>query len=132
MLVLTGGCLCGDIRYQCEAPFMAPTLCHCSSCRRASGSHVLGLVTVARQSLRFDAGQPKEYRSSAAVRRSFCARCGTPLTYWHEGWPDDVSLTIGSLDNPELAPPADHTWMSEAVAWDGPMDGRVCYAADRT
>jgi len=128
---LTGGCLCGAIRYECGEPVSDATLCHCRSCRRASGSHVLGLVTVSSRSLHFTVGQPAEHRSSAAVVRTFCSHCGTPLTYWHQGWPNEISLTIGSLDRPELVPPADHTWMSEAVSWDAPADGLGYYDADR-
>jgi hypothetical protein len=94
---LTGRCLCGAIQYECGKPVSNATLCHCRSCRRASGSHVLGLVTVLSQTLRFTAGRATEYRSSTAVVRSFCPACGTPLTYWHEGWPNEISLTIGSL-----------------------------------
>jgi len=106
-------------------------LCHCPSCRRASGSHVLGLVTVARSAFRIIAGAPQHYRSSPAVLRTFCPRCGTPLTYWHEQWPEDISLTIGSLDRPELFPPADHTWISAAISWDDPADGLRRFETDR-
>jgi len=55
--------------------------------------------------------------------RSFCQECGTALTYWNEEWPDDIDVTIGSLDAPDALPPADHTWMSDAVPWDKPADG---------
>jgi hypothetical protein len=130
--LLTGGCLCGAVRYQSTEPLNAATLCHCPSCRRASGSHVLGLVTVARRGLQFTAEHPAEYRSSDAVVRTFCSRCSTPLTYWHEGWPNDISLTIGSLDRPGLVPPTDHTWMSEAIAWDDPADGLKRFPTDRS
>jgi hypothetical protein len=90
------------------------------------------LFTVAQQGLRFTAEHPAEYRSSATVVRTFCRRCGTPLTYWHEGWPSEVSLTIGSLDRPELVPPEDHMWMSEAVAWDDLSYGLKRFPADRS
>jgi hypothetical protein len=129
--LFTGGCLCGEVRYESSAPRSPATLCHCPSCRRASGSHVLGLVTVARSDFRITAGSAQEYRSSAAVLRTFCPRCGTPLTYWHESWPDEISLTIGSLDTPEVAPPADHTWMSAAISWDDPADGLRRFQTDR-
>jgi hypothetical protein len=126
-----GGCLCGLIRYQSAGQPSRSTLCHCSSCRRASGAHALGLVTVAMAGFQFIASSPAEYRSSASVLRTFCSRCGTPLTYWHEGWPDEIALTISSLDAPAEAPPTDHTWMSEAISWDKPADGLRQYQNDR-
>ena len=49
------------------------------------------------------AGRPREYPSSPGVRRSFCGRCGTPLTYWHVERPAEVDVTIASLDAPALA-----------------------------
>jgi hypothetical protein len=53
------------------------------------------------------------------------------LTYWHESWPNEISLTLGSLDRPDLVPPADHTWMSDAVVWDDPADGLPRFPTDR-
>jgi len=73
--------------------------------------------------VRFTAARPTEYRSSPDVLRGFCSRCGTSLTYWHAGWPDDLSLTIASLDDPARAAPADHTGMADALPWDVPKDG---------
>jgi hypothetical protein len=128
---ISGRCLCGSVRYESAGAPTSSTLCHCSSCRRASGAHALGLVTVAKEGFAFTAGSPTEYRSSASVLRTFCSRCGTPLTYWHEGWPNEISVTIGSLDQPADAPPTDHTWMSEAISWDKPADGLPEYQTDR-
>jgi hypothetical protein len=128
---LTGGCLCGAVRYRTALPKSPPTLCHCVSCRRAAGAHVLGLYTVDRGQVLFTQGRPLDYRSSAKVRRGFCARCGTALSYWHADWPADLSVTIASLDHPELAAPADHTWMADALAWDRPADGLPQYRTDR-
>jgi hypothetical protein len=131
MEMLTGGCLCGGIRFESAGALRPATFCHCSSCRRASGSHVLGFVTVAQQDFQFTRGHPTEYRSSKPVLRTFCPRCGTPLTYWHERWPAEISLTLGSVDNPNVIRPTDHTWMSEAVSWDDPTDELPRFPTDR-
>ncbi len=85
---LTGGCLCGAIRFRTGTPNVYPTLCHCTSCRRATGAHAVGLYTVARASAEFIVGNPTEFRSSADVLRGFCGRCGTSMRYWHARWPD--------------------------------------------
>jgi hypothetical protein len=77
---LEGGCLCGAVRYRCAAPDRPATLCHCTSCRRAAGAHVVAWFTVAASSLSFTEGTPAIYRSSPPVQRGFCARCGTQLT----------------------------------------------------
>jgi hypothetical protein len=56
------------------------------------------------------------------VRRGFCARCGTPLTYWSAKRPDEIDLTIATLDAPDAIAPVDHVWMSDALVWDRPAD----------
>ena len=129
--VLTGRCLCGAIRYQCGPLLYPPTLCHCESCRRASGAHAVGWVTVASGNLVFAAGSPREFASTPGVQRSFCNRCGTPLTYRSAKRPGEVDVTIGSLDEPGLAVPVDHIWMQDAPAWDRPLDGLPQHAAQR-
>jgi hypothetical protein len=128
---LTGGCLCGAVRYRTSVPKLPPTLCHCVSCRRAAGAHAVGLYTVDRDQMAFTLGQPVYYPSSPNVLRGLCGRCGTALTYWHAHWPTDISVTVASLDDPELAAPADHTWMTDASAWDRPADGLPQHQTDR-
>lgn len=131
MNFISGGCLCGKVRYQCDSPPERSTLCHCATCRRASGANAQGWVTVATKSFHFTTDLPADYRSSNSVTRTFCQNCGTPLTYWHATWPDEIAFSIGSMDAPNEAPPSDHTWMSEAIAWDKPNDGLKRYEADR-
>lgn len=131
MNLITGGCLCGSVRYQSSGVSTHPTLCHCSTCRRASGAHLLGWVTFSKQEFRFTAIPPTEFHSSTKVTRTFCSRCGTPLTYWHENSPNEIDVTIGSLDAPDKVAPADHIWMSDALAWDKPTDGLPQYESRR-
>ena len=108
------------------------TLSKRASERRAVGSHVVGLYTVAKDQMAFTRGRPTDYRSSSAVLREFCRYCGTGLTYWHADWPNEISLTMASLDEPGLVPPVDHTWMARAVSWGKPTDGLPQFATDRS
>jgi hypothetical protein len=128
---LNGGCLCGAVRYQCGAPIHPPAYCHCTSCRRAAGAHVVAWFTVPRASLVFTQGQAAIYRSSPPVQRAFCARCGTGLTYQHADSVDEIDVTIGSLDEPDRVAPVAHIWMQDAPRWDQPADGLPCHARSR-
>lgn len=128
---LTGRCLCGAVRYECGPPLSPPAFCHCESCRRASGAHVVAWITVKRDTLRFTGATPREFASSRPVQRSFCATCGTPLTYRHQDSPDTVDITVSTLDDPGVAAPVDHLWMNDAVAWDRPGDGLPQYCTTR-
>lgn len=121
--ILTGRCLCGAIRYRCGPLRYAPTLCHCESCRRASGSHAVGWLTVSAADFVCTSGTPHEFESSRGVYRTFCGRCGTPLTYTSARRPGEIDVTLGSLDQPDRVVPVDHIWMADATVWDRPTDG---------
>jgi hypothetical protein len=129
--VLSGRCLCGAIRYQCGPPLSPPTLCHCESCRRASGAHAVGWLTVQAAHFSYSAGAPREFASTPAVRRSFCAACGTPLTYRHARRAGEVDVTLCSLETAVQLAPVDHVWMQDALAWDRPADGLLQHRASR-
>jgi len=128
---LCGRCLCGAVRYECGPLIYPPTLCHCTSCRRASGAHALGWVTVKTADLRITAGSPQEFQSSPGVWRTFCGRCGAPIGYRNDRRPGEVDLTIGTLEEPSRVAPVDHIWMVDAASWDRPADGLPQYAESR-
>jgi Glutathione-dependent formaldehyde-activating enzyme len=54
-------------------------------------------------------GAPTRFRSSDKGTRTFCSRCGTPLTFESDEHPDEIDITNASLDDPEAMPPRDHT-----------------------
>jgi hypothetical protein len=112
-----GGCLCGAVRYRAAGAATHATLCHCRSCRRASGAPLVAWVTFARAGFAFVQGTPARHPSSPPVLRSFCGSCGTPLTYQHADFPDEVDVTTASLDDPGPFAPADHTWTSQRLPW---------------
>lgn len=99
MSAITGGCQCGAIRYEVENLGRA-SICHCRMCQKAFGSFFGPLVSA--HGLIWTRGKPKIFHSSNRNWRGFCGECGTPLTYEFEG---GVELSIGSLDNPSVAPP---------------------------
>jgi hypothetical protein len=119
----TGRCLCGAVTYECGPPVINPSFCHCESCRRAAGAHVVAWATVKRDSFRITTGSPRSYASSPPVTRQFCEHCGTPLTYSNAQWPDTIDVTIATLDHPNSIQPAEHIWMEDALSWDRPNDG---------
>ena len=82
-----GGCLCGAIRYRVTAEPFARSICHCQSCRRASGAPSVAWAVFRPEDFSFVLGDPLRFESSPQVIRTFCGRCGTPLTYQHTGRP---------------------------------------------
>jgi len=131
-LMMTGGCFCGQVRYEAlGTPFNA-TVCHCSDCRRVAGSPFVAWFSVAPAEFRFVSGEPKRFASSAKAMRSFCPDCGTPLTFQHNDFPAEIDITTCSLDNPELVPPQDHVRTNRRLSWLRLADGLREYPDSRS
>ena len=116
-----GGCLCGTIRYRITGAPMHSVICHCRSCRRASGAPTVAWVTAERSQVEFLAGTPRAFQSSPGVVRQFCAACGSALTYSNSDSPTTIDLTTASLDDPSRFPPTKEVWMEHRVSWQ-PID----------
>ena len=130
-MALRGGCSCGAVRYEADGEPFHLTLCHCTDCRRAAGAPAVAWFSVRADALRWTQGAPATYRSSPDVERGFCGRCGTPLSYRNDGYPDEIDVTTCSLDDPEGLPPQDHTFASRRLDWLQLADGLPRYPRTR-
>jgi hypothetical protein len=130
-LPVTGGCLCGAVRYESR---LAPTegfYCHCRSCQRFAGGLFAAFVRLPRTSFAFTSGDPTFYRSSEVARRAFCSACGSPLIFIYDNADADFWVTVGSLDHPEDWPlikgagwgPTVHGTVDNKVPWQEIDDG---------
>jgi hypothetical protein len=126
--VTTGRCLCGDIRYEFVGPPDRLFHCHCDSCRRHVSSAVATFVCVLRDAFRFTQGTPNVYESSPSVRRSFCARCGSPIAYEADRILNEVHLYHGTLTDPASVSPTAHVHVTEQLAWFEVLDELPRYA----
>ena len=112
-----GGCLCGAVRYRISGPPSSSVVCHCASCRRASGAPTVAWVSVSRAQFQILAGSPTVFDSSPGVRRQFCGRCGCALTYETAKSPDSIDITTVSLDDPNAFPPTADVWLEDKIPW---------------
>jgi hypothetical protein len=113
----TGHCLCRAIAFAYDAEPRWTLNCHCESCRRATSTPMTTWISVPRAAFRFTAGAPSYYASSEGVRRSFCGKCGSPLTYENSEAPDEVHVLAGALADPNEARPSAHVFTQEQLAW---------------
>ncbi|KAI9802395.1 MAG: hypothetical protein M1825_002777 [Sarcosagium campestre] len=109
---LTGGCLCGAVRYSVgvgsdDAWPPKTTTCQCTQCRKNTGALVAHLIPFAASRITW--GKPsasfQEYNSSPGCYRGFCRNCGSTLTWRGENSPDErgqIELHTGSLDEQYL------------------------------
>lgn len=115
---IRGGCLCGAIRYEARGEPLASTLCHCQSCRRASGAPSLAWLVFKQADFAFALGEPVRYESTPGVIRTFCGACGTSLTYQRESKGGSIDVTTATLDHPDDFAPSKEIWVSEKLAWE--------------
>lgn len=104
MTNVTGGCQCGAVRYELNGPPRRASICHCRMCQRATGSYFAPLANVELSNFTITVGELAIYASSPVAERGFCVKCGSPLTFRYTEL-DDISVTIGSLDEPDRAKP---------------------------
>ena len=132
MAVLTGRCLCGAVRYEYEGAPPEVFHCHCESCRRHASSPITAfLVNVEAAALRFTATRPKEFQSSPGVWRSFCADCGSPVTYRSQRHPGKVDVYVGTLTDPTAVRPTGHVHSGEQLPWFETLDDLPRFHASR-
>jgi hypothetical protein len=114
----TGGCLCGQVRYDFGGPPLLTAICHCRHCQRQSGS-AFGIV-VAVQAADFDLhGETRIFGDSSdsgrTVARIFCPNCGSPILSRIEPMPDLVLIKAGTLDEPGTLQPAIEVYCDRAL-----------------
>lgn len=110
-----GNCHCGAIQFTATGEPLFVTFCHCESCRRSTGGALVAACGFRREDVAFADGSPTYYASSPGVRRGFCPRCGTSLTFESARWPDDVHLMVGNFDVPGDFTPQCHVFAGERL-----------------
>ena len=113
---ITGGCLCGDVRFYASGPPRRVTHCHCDMCRRAVSAVVATFATF--ESSRVDwRGQLARYDSSDRAWRGFCARCGSSLCFGYKPRPERIYVTLGAFDDPNAYPAGFHDHLDQKLSW---------------
>lgn len=127
--MLTGGCLCGSVRFEIDGRLGPVVYCHCSLCRRATGSAFATNASVAEDALRVVAGADlvTEYPDKNESFRAFCARCGSPVFKRHPKR-GSTRVRLGTIDGDPGARPEAHIWVGSKAPWDAiPDDGLPRY-----
>lgn len=133
-LPLTGGCLCGGVRFEVAEPLVAATYCHCTRCQRRTGSAAAASGRVAPGSLTITEGRElvTAYQPSEGFAKDFCGRCGSAL--WARN-PDDAEMRfvrLGTFDADPGIRPSARQFVAYAAAWEPiPDDGLPQYPERR-
>jgi hypothetical protein len=124
MADLTGGCMCGEVRYELLSDPFDCGWCHCRTCQLNSGAPAMVFASVPAGNLVWTRGEDRvrSVASSNFGRRSFCGTCGTPFLMQDEHQPETVDFSVATLDNPETMAPGFHIFWGSRIAWFEPAD----------
>jgi hypothetical protein len=116
-----GGCNCGAVRYRLTGDPIAVAVCHCSNCRRQSGSAFSVNVVVRSDAMQVTGDlttwEDHDTESGQPVLRQFCAACGSPIRSLSAASPKIAIVKAGTADDPGCYTPAIHVWTSSALPW---------------
>lgn len=124
---LTGSCLCGAVRYQVPDAFSYAANCHCSNCRRTTGSAYKPFAGIERDQFVLTAGEDKLLRFGEETGHdAHCAICGSLLYSVVRGGAY-VHVAMGTLiDEPGIRP-SHHIFVGSKAAWETIADGLPQY-----
>ena len=131
-LPLTGGCLCGGVRFEITEPLVSASYCHCTRCQRRSGTAASANARIVPGSLKVTAGAEllKAFQPPDGSAKVFCSNCGSALWPEREGEPAGVRL--GALDDDPGVRPSYHQYVAYAASWEPlPDDGLERYPEAR-
>jgi hypothetical protein len=116
LAVLTGRCLCGEIRYRLTPLAAEVDYCHCAMCRLWSGAPVSAWAQVPASQFRVTHGTATPFASSKVGIRYFCPTCGASIFMTDETGVE-VGVMLGTLDQPNALRPTAHGWWPAHLTW---------------
>ena len=117
---ITGGCLCGKVRFVANAEPAFVGVCHCRSCQRNSGSAFAVVMAFPAAAVSIQ-GELKTYTDTADsgkhLFRRFCPECGSSISSEAEVMPGMIMLKAGSMDDPSVVKPVMQIYCDSAQPW---------------
>lgn len=118
----TGHCLCGQVGFAFHGDPFLQVICHCDSCRRATGAATVGFLGLKDAQWRWTENAPATYESSPGVRRHFCPTCGASLGFQGDHYPGQFYAHAAALSDPSRFVPTAHVHHDEILHWAQPAD----------
>ncbi len=115
--MISGSCLCGEVRYEISGEVGDVSHCHCCTCRKAHGAAFSSVAAVRDEDFTFlNKMSLASFESSPGKKRFFCVGCGTHIYAKREG-SGHVILRLGSLDDDPNTTEKNHIWLSQKAPW---------------
>ncbi|MBI0326865.1 GFA family protein [Burkholderia plantarii] len=128
-----GGCLCGAVRYVLKGEPRVITICHCTHCRKLSGSPFSFNLAIRETDFERN-GETKLFMDTGSsgnpVHRHFCGNCGSPIFAKIAAAPGKVIVKAGTLDNPDGLQPRVEIHTEHSLKWLAPVTGTTRFAQE--
>jgi hypothetical protein len=133
-LPLTGGCLCGGVRFEIAEPLLGAGYCHCTRCQRRTGTAAAASARVAPGSLRILQGAElvRAWQPPDGFAKEFCSICGSHLWSRSPDDPEALGVRLGAIDGDPGVRPSHRQYVAYAARWEAiPDDGLPRYPEAR-
>jgi hypothetical protein len=134
-VVLTGGCLCGQVRFDLTAPPTGAGYCHCTRCQRRTGTAASINASISGEILHISSGEDlvKAFRHpDGGWEKLFCRECGAHLFSRNPENHNQMSVRMGAFDGDPGVRPSSRQYVAYAAAWEPiPEDGLNRYPESR-
>jgi hypothetical protein len=133
-LPLTGGCLCGGVRYEIDQPLTGAGYCHCKRCQRRTGTAASLNASIVPGTMQIVQGQElvRAYEPDGGWPKAFCSACGSALWSVNPENPDVKGVRLGTFDEDPGIRPQWHQFVTYAASWEPiPDDGLPRYPEGR-
>jgi hypothetical protein len=133
-LPLTGGCLCGGVRFEVTEPLLSAGYCHCTRCQRRTGTASSAQARVAPGSLRITSGEEllRAFQPADGFPKVFCTACGSALWSRRADSAEPWSVRLGAFDGDPGIRPSYRQFVAYAAEWEPlPEDGLPRYPEAR-
>jgi hypothetical protein len=117
---LRGGCMCGAVTYEVTDRFLYAMNCHCSKCRRTTGSAFKPIAGVAVEDFAVTAGSETLFRHGdpEGIHDMHCSTCGSLIYSWiAENGSVKVHVPMGTLIDPPSMKPSMHIFVGSKAPW---------------
>src|SRR6266566_3237460 len=111
--MLTGGCLCGGVRFEVTEPLVSAGYCHCKRCQRRTGTAASASARIAPGSLRVISGDElvRAWQPDDGYAKAFCSACGSALWSRHPAQHELISIRLGAFDEDPGIRPEHHQYV---------------------
>lgn len=120
MSTMTGGCLCGQVRYVAKGAPVFSGVCHCRDCQRYTGASFSPVLAFPSDAVSIEGGL-KTFDSlgdsGQPVHRGFCPNCGSGISDTVDVMPGVTMIMAGTLDDTTAFVPAMEIYCSRAQPW---------------